>query len=60
MALLWYPWVMETLYGNPDKGVSSVLARIFPMGGGFFGDKVATFWSVLNNFVKVHSIVSQA
>jgi alpha-1,3-glucosyltransferase len=58
MGVLWYPWVMESLYGNPDKGVSSVLARIFPVRRGLFEDKVATFWCVLNNFIKVRDVLS--
>lgn len=59
IGVLWYPWIKETLVGDPKLGVSSVLARIFPLRRGLFEDKVASFWCVLNNFVKVHQVLSQ-
>ena len=37
-----------------------MLARIFPLRRGLFEDKVASFWCVLNNFVKVHQVLPQA
>ena len=59
IGVLWYPWVRETLLGDPSLGASSVLARIFPLRRGLFEDKVASFWCVLNNFVKVHQVFPQ-
>lgn len=54
IGVIWFPWIKETVTGNPNLGVASVLARIFPLRRGLFEDKVASFWCVLNNFVKVH------
>jgi len=54
IGIIWFPWIKETLTGDPKLGVASVLARIFPLRRGLFEDKVASFWCVLNNFVKVH------
>ncbi len=54
IGVIWLPWIKETLTGDPKLGVASVLARIFPLRRGLFEDKVASFWCVLNNFVKVH------
>ena len=59
VGILWYPWIKETLVGDPKLGINSVLARIFPLRRGLFEDKVASFWCVLNNFVKVHQVLSQ-
>jgi alpha-1,3-glucosyltransferase len=58
MAVVWYPWIKETLNGDPKMGVTSVLTRIFPIRRGLFEDKVASFWCVLNNFIKVHQVLS--
>jgi alpha-1,3-glucosyltransferase len=54
IGVIWFPWIKETVTGDPNLGVASVLARIFPLRRGLFEDKVASFWCVLNNFVKVH------
>ena len=54
IGVIWFPWIKETVKGDPNLGVASVLARIFPLRRGLFEDKVASFWCVLNNFVKVH------
>jgi alpha-1,3-glucosyltransferase len=54
IGVIWFPWIKETVTGDPKLGVASVLARIFPLRRGLFEDKVASFWCVLNNFVKVH------
>jgi alpha-1,3-glucosyltransferase len=59
-AILWWPWVQETMFGDPKHGVASVISRIFPVRRGLFEDKVASFWCVLNNFVKVHKIFTQS
>ena len=59
MGILWYPWIKETLTGDPKLGISSVIARIFPVRRGLFEDDVANFWCVLNNFVKVNEVFSQ-
>ena len=62
--VLWYPWVLQSLTSSPDTkisggggGVASVLSRIFPVRRGLFEDKVASFWCVLNNFLKVHILL---
>jgi alpha-1,3-glucosyltransferase len=58
MAVVWYPWIRETVNGDPKMGMTSVLTRIFPIRRGLFEDKVASFWCVLNNFIKVHQVFS--
>ena len=57
-TILWWPWVQETLFGNPEHGVASVIARIFPFRRGLFEDYVATFWCLLDQIVKVHEVLS--
>lgn len=61
MALLWLPWIKESMSNgwSSPHGVMSVTSRIFPVRRGLFEDKVASFWCVLNNFVKVHVIFDQ-
>lgn len=58
-AVVWWPWVSESLNGDPKHGVASVVARVFPVRRGLFEDKVASFWCVVNNFVKVHKVLTQ-
>ena len=57
-AVVWWPWVSESLNGDPKHGVASVVARVFPVRRGLFEDKVASFWCVVNNFVKVHKVLT--
>jgi alpha-1,3-glucosyltransferase len=57
-VILWWPWVKESLGGDPKHGIDSVLTRLFPVRRGLFEDKVASFWCVINNFVKVHQVLS--
>jgi hypothetical protein len=56
--MLWLPWLRESLK-NPSSpnGVQSVLGRIFPTWRGLFQDKVASFWCVLQNFIKVDKLM---
>jgi alpha-1,3-glucosyltransferase len=58
-AVVWWPWVSESLNGDSKHGVASVVARVFPVRRGLFEDKVASFWCVVNNFVKVHKVLTQ-
>ena len=59
-VILWLPWMIET-WRNPSSpyGLKSVIERIFPTHRGLFQDKVASFWCVLHNFIKLDRLFPQ-
>jgi alpha-1,3-glucosyltransferase len=46
MGIVYFPWIK-------NKKLKDVFHRIFPVQRGIFEDKVATFWCVLNIFIKL-------
>lgn len=51
-ASIWSPWI----YAKND--LLQLLTRIFPIYRGIFEDKVASFWCVINVFVKIKTYLS--
>ena len=48
-GIIYYPWIK-------NSKLKDVFNRIFPVKRGIFEDKVATFWCVLNVFIKLNKI----
>ena len=48
-GMIYYPWIKSSK-------LKDVFNRIFPVKRGIFEDKVATFWCVLNVFIKLNKI----
>ena len=48
-GMIYYPWIKSSK-------IKDVFNRIFPVKRGIFEDKVATFWCVLNVFIKLNKI----
>ena len=46
MGIVYFPWIK-------NKRLKDVFHRIFPVQRGIFEDKVATFWCILNIFIKL-------
>ena len=46
-GIIYYPWI-------ESSKLKDVFNRIFPVKRGIFEDKVATFWCVLNVFIKLN------
>jgi alpha-1,3-glucosyltransferase len=46
-GIIYYPWIKSSK-------LKDVFNRIFPVKRGIFEDKVATFWCVLNVFIKLN------
>ena len=51
-VIIYLPWIK-------NKNINNVFNRIFPVHRGVFEDKVATFWCILNIFIKLNKIFSQ-
>ena len=47
--VIYYPWIKY-------NKLTDVFSRIFPFKRGIFEDKVATFWCVINIFIKLNKI----
>ena len=47
--VIYYPWIKY-------NKLTDVFSRIFPFKRGLFEDKVATFWCVINIFIKLNKI----
>lgn len=61
LAIVWLPWVMETVKDHKSPhGIQSILQRIFPVKRGLFQAHLASFWSVASNFYDVNNNLTQS
>lgn len=44
MAVIWAPWIQESIETESLDPIASVFSRLFPFGRGLYEDKVASVW----------------